>query len=233
MSRSMPTLLAPLLLAATVAAALPAAATGAPYLDQRHVEPVHGDVEAGAAKATVCVACHGPNGNAIVPAFPKLAGQRAEFIRDELHKFKRGSRPDSPMAALAKPLTDEDVNNLAVYFAAQTRQASAQPAPDSAVLSRGEALYLRGEPSRGAPPCQGCHSADANGPPAGPENYRAWPSLRGQNGDYLVQRLKSYREAKLADSSNDFIMHGVASTLDDASIQAVAAYLSSLPPGAR
>ncbi len=228
MSRFTPKFLVPLLLAAAPAIA----AAGAPYLDQRHVEPVRGDATAEATKAAVCVACHGPNGNAIVPAFPKLAGQRAEYIHDELLKFKRGTRPDSPMTALAMPLSDEDIGNLAVYFAAQTRQASPQPAPDTAVLSRGEALYAHGEPERGAPPCQGCHGADASGPAAGPDHYRAWPSLRGQNGEYLVQRLKNYRDGKLADSSNDFVMHGVARTLDDASIQALAAYLSSLPPTA-
>jgi cytochrome c553 len=228
MSRFTPKFLVPLLLAAAPAIA----AAGAPYLDQRHVEPVRGDAQAGAAKAAVCVACHGPNGNAIVPAFPKLAGQRAEYVRDELLKFKRGTRPDSPMTALAMPLTDEDIGNLAVYFAAQTRQPSPQPAPDTAALSRGEALYAHGEPGRGAPPCQGCHGADASGPAAGPDHYRAWPSLRGQNGEYLVQRLKNYRDGKPADSSNDFVMHGVARRLDDASIQALAAYLSSLPPTA-
>lgn len=202
------------------------------WIDQRRIEPVRGDVAAGAAKATVCVACHGPNGNAIVPTFPKLAGQRAEYLQGELLKFKRGARPDSPMTALALPLTDEDIRNLAVYFAAQTRQPPTPPAADSATLARGEALYLHGEPERGAPPCQGCHGADAGGPAAGAEHYRAWPALRGQNGDYLVQRLQNYRDGKLHDSSNDFVMHGVAQTLDDASIQALAAYLAALPPAA-
>lgn len=232
MSRSTPQLLLPLLLAAAVAATPASAAEREPYLDQRHVEPVHGDAAAGAVKAAVCVACHGPNGNAVVPAFPKLAGQHAEYLRDELLKFKRGTRPDSPMTALAMPLTDEDIRNLAVHFAAQARQPSPLPPADPATLARGRALYERGEPALGVPPCQGCHGPDATGLDAGPAHYRAWPALRGQNGEYLVQRLKGYRDGKLADSSNDFVMHGVARTLDDASIQALAAYLSALPPNA-
>ena len=222
-----------LLLGALLLAGGCASAPAASYIDQRRVDAVQGDVAAGAAKATVCVACHGPNGNANVPAFPRLAGQRAEYLAGELHKFKRGTRPESPMTALAMPLTDEDIRNLAVYFAAQTHTPSTLPPADSQTLARGEALYRQGDPARGAPPCQGCHGADANGPEADAEHYRAWPSLRGQNGDYLVQRLQNYRDGKLKDSSNDFVMHGVAQTLDEPSMRALASYLSSLPPASR
>lgn len=207
-------------------------AHAAGWIDQRSVAAVHGDATAGAAKATTCVACHGPNGNAIIPAFPKLAGQRAEYLAGELHKAKLGSRPDSPMTALAAPLTDEDIANLATYFASQARTPSTLPPADSALLSRGESLYLHGDPARGVPPCQGCHGSDASGPADGAGHLRAWPALRGQNGDYVVQRLKNYRDGKLKDSSNDFVMHGVAQSLDDGSIQAIASWLASLPPGA-
>ena len=59
-------------------------------------------------------------------------------------------------------------------------------------------------------------------------HLRAWPSLRSQNSAYVVQRLQGYRAGTLRDSSNDFIIQGVAGTLDDASIEAVAAYVASL-----
>lgn len=221
---------APFLLGATLLACIGTGVHAASYIDQRRVEPVQGDVAAGAAKAVVCVACHGPNGNAVVPIFPKLAGQRAEYIAGELRKFKLGTRPDSPMSALATPLTDEDIRNLAAYFAAQAHTPSTLPPADSATLARGEALYKQGDPALGAPPCQGCHGADATGPVVGADHHRAWPALRGQNGNYLVQRLQNYRDGKLKDSSNDFIMHGVARTLDEPSIRALAAYVSALPP---
>lgn len=223
----------PLLLSAALLACLGAGVHAASYIDQRRIEPVQGDVAAGATKAVVCVACHGPNGNAIVPTFPKLAGQHAEYIAGELHKFKRGTRPESPMTALAMPLTDEDIRNLAVYFAAQAHTPSPLPPGDAATLARGEALYKQGDPARGAPPCQGCHGVDAGGPEVAAPHQRAWPALRGQNGEYVVQRLQNYRDGKLKDSSNDFVMHGVAQNLDDASIRALAAYLASLPPAAQ
>jgi len=206
-------------------AAMPALATA--YIDQRGSAPIHGDANAGAAKASVCFACHGPNGNALVPAFPRLAGQRADYLYWELVKFKRGTRPQSPMTAQAAPLSDEDMRNLATYFSTQTPGAAATAGSET---SQGETLFLRGNAQSGSPPCQGCHGTAANG--VAGDAYAAYPKLRGQHADYLVQRLKDYRDGKLTDSSNDFIMHGVARTLDDASIGAVAAYLSALAPEA-
>jgi cytochrome c553 len=219
------------LLASGIAFALPAATFGADYIDQRSIAAVHGDAGAGAAKAAVCAACHGPNGNAIVPAFPRLAGQHAEYLYGELLKFKRGTRPQSPMTAQAATLSDQDMRNLASFFAAQAPIAQAPaPAPDPALIARGETVYKQGNAASGVPPCLGCHGADAKGPAVRERHYAAWPALRGQHADYVVQRLKDYRDGARTDSSNDFIMHGVARTLDDASIAAVAAYLGSLSP---
>ncbi len=207
--------------------AAPAWATG--YIDQRGRAPIQGDANAGAAKAAVCFACHGPNGNSLVPAFPRLAGQRADYLYVELLKFKRGTRPQSPMTAQAAPLSDPDMRNLATYFSAQTPSAGAVAAAGTEA-SHGEALFLHGDTQRGSPPCQGCHGAGADG--VAGEAYAAYPKLRGQHADYLVQRLKDFRAGTLTDSSNDFVMHGVARTLDDASIAALAAYLSALAPEA-
>jgi len=215
---------------AVLALVLAAPAWAAPgYIDQRGVAPIHGDASAGAAKAAVCFACHGPNGNSLVPAFPRLAGQRADYLYWELAKFKRGTRPQSPMTAQAATLSDEDMRNLAAYFSQQAATADVAT-PASPEASRGEALFLHGDARSGTPPCQGCHGAKATG--LSGSAYVAYPALRGQHADYLVQRLKDYRDGKLSDSSNDFIMQGVARTLDDASIGAIAAYLSTLAPTA-
>jgi cytochrome c553 len=215
---------------ALAAALLCSAAQAGDWIDQRGEAPVRGDAAAGAAKAAVCVACHGPNGNAVIPAFPRLAGQRADYLYGELRKYKRGTRPESPMTAQAAPLGDADMRNLAAYFAAQAPTPSPAATP-AAASGRGEALYRDGDPARGIPPCQGCHGVDAAGVPDA--RFAAWPALRGQHADYLVARLRGFRDGHLADSSNDFVMRGVAATLDDASIAAIAGYLASLPPQAR
>ncbi len=80
-----------------------------------------GNVEAGKKKAAeVCAACHGPDGNSPAPAFPKLAGQYASYIEKSLNEYKSGVRKDPIMAGMAAPLSKEDIQNLAAYFASQS-----------------------------------------------------------------------------------------------------------------
>jgi cytochrome c553 len=218
--------IAALLLAASVLAAAPL------YTDLRHIEPIHGDAAAGLKKATVCFACHGPAGASVVPTFPRLAGQRAEYLYHRLVSFKQADPQDpyysvSPMKPLAANLSDSDMRDLAAYFSSQTPP---QTATSAAPPSKGEALFLAGDPANGTPPCQGCHGADAGGVAISTGQNAAYPSLRGQHAPYLIARLTSFRKHLPNDTTNDFIMGAVAQTLDDESIQAIATWLSSLTP---
>jgi cytochrome c553 len=218
--------------------ALPMAATAISsaqrYTDLRQIDPIHGNAAAGAQKATACHACHGANGVSIEPTFPRLAGQRADYLYHRLVSFKQADPKDpyyskTPMTALAAHLSDDDMRDLASYFAAQIPQAT--DAAAAAIASgRGEFLYRSGDPSNGVPPCQGCHGAEAQGVNGPGGQYTAYPALRGQYGPYLIARLKSFRQGLPRNSSNDLLMSGVARTLDDDAIQAVAAWLSSLTP---
>ncbi|HUD42846.1 MAG TPA: c-type cytochrome [Dokdonella sp.] len=224
-----------IVLQALALAVLGAPAAAADFVDLRRIEPVSGDAAAGAQKAAaLCFACHGADGISPVPMFPNLAGQRADYLYQELLRYKSGSRPDSPMTALVQPLEDADLRNLAVHYAALAANVPAPaepPAPD--LLARGGTLYRQGDPGRGVPPCQGCHGADANGHPLADATarspYRAYPLLYGQHAAYVATRLRDYRSGALAHTSNDFIMTGVAQRLDDASIDALAAWLGNLP----
>jgi cytochrome c553 len=214
-----------LLMAASALAAAPR------YMDLRHIEPVHGDAAAGAKKATVCFACHGANGVSVAPTFPRLAGQRADYLYHRLVSFKRADPKDpyysvSPMTPNVANLSDADMRDLAAYFSSQTPPATAA----AATPGKGEALFLAGDAARGIPPCQGCHGAEAGGPSISTGQYAAYPSLRGQYAPYLIARLASFQKNLPHDTTNDFIMGGVAQTLDDESIQAIAAWLSSLTP---
>ena len=74
------------------------------------------DINAGKAKAAVCAGCHGPNGISLAPIYPNLKGQKAGYIEAQLKAFKAGTRVNPIMAPMAKPLTDEDIKNLAAYF---------------------------------------------------------------------------------------------------------------------
>lgn len=75
-----------------------------------------GDVAAGKAKSAVCAGCHGANGISMVPMYPNLAGQKAAYTTKQLKAFRDGSRVDPTMGAMAKPLSDADIDNLAAYY---------------------------------------------------------------------------------------------------------------------
>lgn len=208
------------------------------YVDLRRVQPIAGNAAAGHAKSELCATCHGPQGISIAPTFPNLAGQRADFLYWQLVEFKRN--PDSPMSPLVANLGDQDMLDLAAYYAGltpTTAPAETDAAPvDATLVQRGEQLYLSGDPSRGIPPCQGCHGPDAGGHPDalradrnGHAPYAAYPALRGQQAIYLQTKLAEYRDGKMHDSTTDFVMTGIGQRLDDDSIEALSTWLSSLP----
>ncbi|MEO5560597.1 MAG: c-type cytochrome [Dokdonella sp.] len=214
-----------LAIALGLACVLPAAAA-ADFIDLRHMQAVHGDASAGKAKAAACMGCHGPVGIAPVPMFPNLAGQHAEYLYWQLVEFKREARGESPMTAQVAALDDTAMRDLAAYFSSLPgANASAAAAPDS----RGAALYREGDPASGAPPCQGCHGAQANGHPLAQDDvrYRGYPLLRSQHAAYLAARLRDFRDGKHTLSSNDRIMTSVAHTLDNDSIQALTTWIES------
>lgn len=216
----------------TVAAALLVAGTATAgshpgFIDLRDAAPVHGDAAAGHAKATRCGGCHGANGIAPVPIFPNLAGQKIDYLYWQLVEIQHEARPESPMTSQIGELDHATLRDLAAYF------ASLPPPPGSGATNeataRGAAIYRDGDPAHGTPPCQGCHGANGDGRLAGADaaRERAYPRLRGQHAQYIVQRLKDLAAGKHVSSSSDFVMSPVARTLDEASMQAVAQWLES------
>lgn len=225
---------------ADTAPAEPAAKLPA-YRDLRRITRLRGDPAAGKAKSELCAACHGAAGISIAPNFPNLAGQRAEYLYWELVEYQSGAMPESAMTPLAASLNDQDMRDLALYYASlPAGRAPAQeeaPAPDTALLERGRQLFMEGDHGKGLPPCQGCHGADAGGHPLAARDDRdghapwaAYPSLRGQNAIYLQVRLNAFRTAQIHHSTNDFVMGGVGQRLDDDTISALSAWLAAQGP---
>jgi len=179
-----------------------------------------GDPKAGEAKAnTICMACHGPQGNSIVPTWPKLAGQHEEYIQKQLMDFKAGNRSNVQMTPMAKPLTDQDVLNVAAYFSSQVQKGGAAD-PEQAKL--GEALYRAGNPASGVPACSGCH-----GPAGAGQGLSKFPRLSGQHAEYVKQTLINFRSQQRANDPNG-MMRGVATHLSDQEIAAVSQYIQGL-----
>jgi len=216
-----------------VAAQQPATSTSAAspvgVLDQRRMQPISGDAQAGDGKAAVCAACHGAQGVAIAPTFPNLAGQSATYLYAQLKEFHDGQRKDPVMTGQAAALSDTDMRDLASYYAS----LAPKPAGQADAGSRGAQLYLAGDPAQGIPPCQGCHGPSGLGPQPHPNSapqppWVTFPRLRGQSGLYLTKQLGDYKSGTRAGSSNAKVMQGVAQTLGDDDVQALSTYLSTL-----
>jgi cytochrome c553 len=135
------------------------------------------------------------------------------------------------MAPFVNPLSEADVRDLSAYFAAQ------QPRPPNGggtIDETGRRIYTSGDPSRGVPPCQGCHGSDGRGvKPSGPGDRVPWhsfPTLAGQYGDYLVLQLQAFRDASRGGTTHSAIMRDVARNMDDAAMRAVATYIATALP---
>ena len=213
------------------------------YFDLRRITPITGDPARGKEKSELCSACHGQDGTSVVPIYPDIAGQSADYMYWQLVKFKDAGFGGTVMAVAVESLDEQDMRDLALYYASLP-YAGSPPEPgedaeeprDPALLARGEQLYLHGDPSAGIPPCQACHGADARGHPrarevdaAGFTPYAAYPALRGQRDAYLITRIGEYQDGKHTSLTTDFVMGGAAKQLDKASVEALAAWLSSLP----
>lgn len=205
-----------------------AARKPAAWVDIRLQPPITGDIRAGQVKSTVCAACHGPQGLAIAPNFPNLAGQSATYLYVQLKTFKGGQRSDPVMSGQAAALGDADMRNLAVYYAA----LPAKPAGHAELASRGGRLFVDGDPALGIPPCQACHGPTGHGPRVYPSNvpqppWATFPRLHGLSAIYVTKALDDFRSGARSGTSNALTMHGVAKTLDDADIQALSTYIAT------
>jgi len=178
-----------------------------------------GDATAGQAKSATCAGCHGADGNSMNPVWPKLAGQHANYIAKQLQDFKGGARKNATMTAMAAPLSEQDMDNLAAYFASQKMKLGTT-AED--MVEAGQTLYRAGNAASGVPACAACHG------PTGAGNAQAkFPALGGQHADYVVKTLKDFRSGARANDAGQ-MMRSIAAKMTDAEIAAVAQYVQGL-----
>ena len=178
-----------------------------------------GDATAGASKATVCMACHGPGGNSVSGQFPKLAGQNASYIAEQLQNFKAGKRQNPIMQPQAQKLSDQDIQDLAAYFSSQAVTTGEAQAGE---VKQGESLYRNGNVASNVPACEACHSPDGAGNAA-----MKVPALAGQHAEYVVAQLQNYANGSRTTDPNK-MMETIASRLTPAEMQAVASYIEGL-----
>ena len=143
-----------------------------------------GDVEAGKRKSASCATCHGADGNASITGMPSIAGQPNYFTHWQLIKYRDGRRKDPQMSPPAQNLTDADMADLAAYYAVQ------QPRPRPAATD--PAKVAEGQRLANLHHCTSCHRPDLSG-------QQQVPRLAGQDFDYLLKLLRSFKAKTASD----------------------------------
>ena len=178
-----------------------------------------GNAEAGKTKSAVCAACHNADGNSVNPEWPKLAGQHPNYIIKELNDFKNDKRVNATMSPMAKPLSEQDMADLAAYFSSQAKKLGEA---DQTKVGLGEQVYKGGNNATGVAACAACHGPTGAGNPAA--NF---PSLNGQHATYVKAQLLNFRSGARANDAGR-MMRNVAAKMSDAEIDSVAEYIAGL-----
>ena len=169
------------------------------------------DAQAGKAKAQVCAACHGQDGSPSDPAIPSLAGQPAQSIATQLYQFREGNRKSDQMSPMAAKLSNEDMNDVAAYF------ASLKPvAPKKRASAENAAL--------GPPLTQKFHCTQCHGPALLGQQHI--PRIAGQQPEYLRAQLKGFRAGTRADMDGN--MTSAARELSDKDVDVLVDYIAGI-----
>ena len=189
-----------------------------------------GDASAGQEKSKACMACHMADGNSVVPTWPKLAGQSAKYIVKQLKEFKSKQRLDDTMPAQLEFINEQDMADLAAYFASQSVSPgnSSQPA----LVNKGKQIYRKGNIGERVIACKGCHGLKGNGNYATLESANAAPvlnapTLGSQHATYVVKQLKAFKDGTRTNDV-DKVMRKIAMGMTDEDIEAVAEYIATL-----
>ncbi len=180
-----------------------------------------GNAEAGKEKILLCTACHGAEGNSpLMPNYPKLAGQGERYLLKQMKDIKSGARPVVEMTGMLDGLDDQDMADIAAWYASQT---STLGEADPELAQRGEEIFRGGKLGDGVPACTGCHSPDGAG-----LDLAFYPKLSAQMAEYTAKQLEDFREGVRTNDGDAMVMRGVAEKLSNKDIKAVASYIQGL-----
>jgi cbb3-type cytochrome c oxidase subunit III len=169
----------------------------------------------------VCSNCHGVTGVSVSPTFPKLAGQRREYLVEQLKDFKTHARSDPNAKRFMwgfTHLSDAQIDDIATYFSSQ--QAVAGEPADPELMDAGKAIYESGLPAKGVVACASCHGQHGEG-------MDKFPRLGGQHADYVINQLKVFQ--RTTDRPRGEPMKAVCANMSDDDMRAVAAFVEAFP----
>ena len=169
------------------------------------------DAAAGKAKAAVCAACHGEDGNSTIPTYPILAGQNARYIYLQLRDFNKKRRQDPLMSPMAANLSSKDMLDLAAYFSMQ------KPTQQNA---KGDAAKIdEGRKIADAALCPMCHLGGFSG-------QNEIPRVAGQHYDYIKKQLLAFKARERTNDAGS--MTAYMNDVTNEQIEALASYIASL-----
>jgi len=181
-------------------------------------EPAKPDLaKGGTISASVCAACHTADGSRGIPTNPILQGQHPDYIVKQLAEFKSGKRDNAVMKPMASTLSDDDMRNVAAFYASKTAKPGKSRNP--ATVALGEKIWRGGIADKAVPACAGCHGPAGAGVPA------QYARLGGQHAEYISNELTLFRSGKRANSPQ---MSTIAARMSDAEIAAVSDYAEGL-----
>jgi len=181
-----------------------------------------GDPAAGQTKAEVCTACHGTNGNSPTPLWPKIAGLSEKYLYSQLIEFRKGDkglRNDPTMYGIVQHMSDQDLADLAAFYA---RQKMTVGTVAQNFVEVGQKVYRGGNIHSGVPACAACHDATGKG-----NALANFPRLSGQNPQYVIDQLTKFK-TKVRKNDPNGMMEDIAARLTEQEIEAVANYVSAL-----
>jgi cytochrome c553 len=199
----------------------------APSSDTMVGNPEHGE----AVAAANCASCHGSQGNGVEGnspdlQVPKLAGQNPAYLYWQLWAFKTGNRKSDVMSGIVAALSDDDLADVASFFARQPMRPD--PLADTALAATGKRIVFAGAERGRVPACAQCHDRGRGMPMMGMMGRGAManiPNLNGQHADYIVQQLNRFASGERPAT----VMGRIAAAMSENDRKAVAAYLSSVP----
>jgi cytochrome c553 len=166
---------------------------------------------------TVCAACHTADGSRGIPTNPILQGQHADYLVKQLTEFKSGKRDNAVMKPMASTLSEDDMRNVAAFYASKSAKPGKSKNP--ATVALGEKIWRGGIAEKSVPACAGCLG------PAGAGIPSQYARLAGQHAEYVGAELGLFRSGKRANSPQMAI---IAARMSDAEIAAVADYVEGL-----
>lgn len=171
----------------------------------------------------VCSNCHGANGVSVSPTFPKLAGQRREYLVDQLTDFKTHARSDPNARRFMwgfTHLSEAQIDELAAYFSSQ-QPVMGEPG-DQSLMGEGKAIYVSGLPDKGVAACTSCHGQHGEG-------VNQFPRLAGQHADYIIKQLHVF-QLNVDERPRGEVMKAVCGNMSEQDMRAVAAFVEAFPP---